>query len=207
MNIKPFKNLGIVVIDNTYSDRELDLIWSDIEKINQHNLLKSPSETGGAKDYITGEYLKNNHGVYLDKLFREKIIDYIPELSKKFFTTDVSEAVESLGPTYKSWNQINIRSNLLSYYEDSDFYSPHIDQAVFTILTWVYKQPKNWEGGILKLPEYNTEIEPKFNRSIIFPSCFLHEVSPVKMKSNLPGSGRYVISHFSYINPIMNLKK
>lgn len=207
MNIKPFKNLGIVVVDNTYTDRELELIWSDIEKINQQNLLESPSKTGGAKDYITGEYLKNNYGVYLDKLYNDNIIKHIPNLSKKFFTPEVSEAVESLGPTYKSWSQINTSGNLLSYYEDSDFYSPHIDQAVFTILTWIYKLPKSWEGGILKLSEYNAEIEPKFNRSIIFPSCFMHEVTPVKMKTDQPGFGRYVISHFSYINPIINTKK
>jgi len=201
MNVKPLSNYGIVVVENTYDDIEQQRIWEDIEIIKEKNLMKSPKDTGGAKNYFTGNYIKNNYGTYLNSLHNTGVIKNILPLSEKIFSHPaIIEAVISLGPIYELYKLINNSGNLISYYENSDFYEPHIDQSVFTVLTWWYQKPKSWDGGILKFTDKNLEVEPLYNRSIIFPSCFRHEVSPVVMQNDSK-SGRYTISHFGFITP------
>lgn len=199
MNIKSFPKLGFVIIENVFDKLELELIWKDIIQIENKKLLKTPKETGSATCYITGKPLKNNKGIYLDKIHEQGVIENIIPISKKFFSPEISMAVADLGKMYPSYHQINKTGNLLSYYEDTDNYDPHIDQSVFTILTWLYREPKAWAGGELIFSELNAEIEPNNNRSIIFPSCFTHEVKPVKMQNELIGFGRFVITNFAFI--------
>lgn len=201
MNVKPFSRYGIVIVENTYDSSEQQKIWEDIEIIRQQNLMKSPKDTGGAKNYFTGSYVKNNYGTYLNSLHNTGVIKHILPLSEKIFShPTIVEAVVSLGPVYELYRQINNSGNLISYYEDSDFYDAHIDQSVFTVLTWWYREPKMWNGGILKFTDMNLEIDPNYNRTIIFPSCFRHEVSPVEMQKGST-SGRYTVSHFGFITP------
>jgi Rps23 Pro-64 3,4-dihydroxylase Tpa1-like proline 4-hydroxylase len=201
MNIKEYKKFGIIIIDNIFDQDELELIWKDIDLIYDQNFLKSPNETGTATNYFTGNYLKNNYGIYLDKLFRDGIIKHILPISEKFFSKEITDSVTNLGPVYHLYSQINSTGNLLSYYEDSHHYEPHIDQSVFTILTWLNKEPKRWTGGILKFTDMSVEVEPKNNRTLIFPSCFKHEVSPVSMPEPKSGFGRFVITNFGFIRP------
>jgi hypothetical protein len=199
MNIKSFPKLGFVIVEDIFDQVELNLIWKDIEIIEQKKLLKSPEETGTATCYITGRPLKNNKGIYLDRLHENEIIKNIIPISKKFYIPEIANAVADLGKMYPTYHQVNVTGNLLSYYENEDSYGPHLDQSVFTILTWLYREPKSWTGGELIFPELNAEIEAKNNRSIIFPSCFTHQVRSVKMENLLPGYGRFVITNFAFV--------
>lgn len=201
MKIKTFPKYGIVVIENTYDDNELKKLWQDIDRIEKENLMLPPKKTGTAKDYFTGKPLKNNKGTYLNKHFENGIIEHIVPLSEKFFEGTIQDAVKTLSYIHNLYELINSQENLISYYEEEDNYESHVDSAVFTVLTWLYREPKAWEGGILSFPDLDVEIEPKNNRSLIFPSCYLHKVSPVKMLENpQPGYGRFTLSHFGYIS-------
>lgn len=201
MNIKTFSDFGFIIVENVYDNNELELIWKDIDKLCDENLLKSPQETGAASDYFTGKLLKNNYGTYLDSLYKERKINFLLPLSEKFFENEITEAVASLSNVHELYRNVNLTGNLISYYENSHYYGPHTDQAVFTILIWFHKEPKIWDGGILKFSEMNVEVEPKNNRAIIFPSSFLHEVSPVQMKETKSGYGRFTVTHFCFIQP------
>jgi predicted 2-oxoglutarate/Fe(II)-dependent dioxygenase YbiX len=65
------------------------------------------------------------------------------------------------------------------------------------MLIWFYKEPKKFEGGELLFTEKEIKIDLKHNRMILFPSHFLHEVKPIKMKEEFDkGYGRYSITKF-----------
>jgi Rps23 Pro-64 3,4-dihydroxylase Tpa1-like proline 4-hydroxylase len=100
---------------------------------------------------------------------------------------------------------------LVSYYEDSDYYLPHLDVAQFTSLLWFFKEPRCFSGGEFKFSDYEDIIELKHNRMVLFPSWVMHEVSEVKMndRSETDGYstyGRYCITNFLYSDNRPNIQ-
>jgi Rps23 Pro-64 3,4-dihydroxylase Tpa1-like proline 4-hydroxylase len=69
---------------------------------------------------------------------------------------------------------------------------------VLTAMTYLYKEPKAFEGGDLVLTEYGYAFEPWFNRTYIMPGVVEHEVTEIKMKQEDCGKGlgRYCIANF-----------
>ena len=65
------------------------------------------------------------------------------------------------------------------------------------------REPRLFDGGDFKLDEPDIEVKLRNNRMIMFPSCFLHSVSPVKFHTQPKeiGYGRYTITHFYYSYP------
>jgi Rps23 Pro-64 3,4-dihydroxylase Tpa1-like proline 4-hydroxylase len=108
----------------------------------------------------------------------------------------------TINPIYNNYMWINHFNTLVSYYENSDYYKPHSDVAVYSTLTYLYKDPKNFTGGDISfiIENERLDIEIQNNLSIVFPSGYLHEVSPVTiLNSGLEDHGRYCISLFAFI--------
>jgi len=97
----------------------------------------------------------------------------------------------------------NFDSSMLSYYEEKDFYKPHHDTVLWTCLIWMVREPRLFDGGDFKMVEPDVEVKLKNNRMILFPSCFLHSVSPIKFHTQPKeiGYGRYCITHFYNTEP------
>jgi hypothetical protein len=61
-----------------------------------------------------------------------------------------------------------------------------------------------FSGGDLKFLDYDIDIELENNMVVIFPSCYLHQATDVKMDESIEkfsGYGRYCMSQFlSYKN-------
>jgi Rps23 Pro-64 3,4-dihydroxylase Tpa1-like proline 4-hydroxylase len=205
MIVQPAKE-AFLVIDETFDEGELANIWEDIERVQANNLFEYPSEKNSAYSTKTGEptLLKQNHGVFLDPLVEKSVVKHIPEIaSKLFWAKGLTDVLIDIHPALSIFSSLNYSRSLLSYYSNSDHYKPHTDNAVFTILTWLHREPKAWTGGELILNNWDITIEPKHNRSLVIPSSFSHEVTPVKM---MPGSdtatmGRYCISQFGFVDP------
>ena len=86
---------------------------------------------------------------------------------------------------------------MVSYYEDGDYYKPHIDSMMFTCLIWVFREPKQFKGGEFVLPQAGVTIPMRNNRMILFPSYYTHAVNPVKFDGEKnQGLGRHTITHF-----------
>ena len=205
MIVQPAKE-SFLLIDETFDEDELTKIWEDIENVQAKQLFEYPSEKNSAYTTATDEpiFLKQNSGVFLDPLVDNGIVKYIPEIaSKLFWAKGLTDILVDIHPALSIFSSLNYSRSLLSYYSNTDHYKPHTDNAVFTILTWLYKEPKSWTGGDLILNNWDITIEPKHNRSLVIPSSFTHEVTPVKM---MPGSdattmGRYCISQFGFEDP------
>ena len=77
----------------------------------------------------------------------------------------------------RQFPETNRDTSFISYYEDADNFKPHFDVFQFTALIWLYKEPRDFEGGDLILHDFeNKKIELKNNRLVFFPSYYLHSV-------------------------------
>lgn len=192
--IKPF-----VQIDNTYTQDEVDGILLELEFLRVSGSFLTPDKTeSAAKTDENGDkvLLKNNTGVFLDSVYRNRNTSILLKHNRKLFNTQLNLA--ELPPVFKHFSQINIDNTLVSYYTNQSYYHAHMDMSIFTMVTYLYKQPKKFLGGDLLLPETGHVLEPVFNRTYIIPSYITHEVTAVQMNQQDGdlGYGRYCISGF-----------
>ena len=186
------------IIDDFYSDGELSDIWKELSFLTNSRTLLSPDETFSAKDGV-GNIIKKNSGTFLDSIFDRKI-SHILTYNRKMFSYELVKEAISKHFIFRYLTLPLKDVTLLSYYQDSDYYEPHIDNATLSACTWLYKEPKQFTGGDFILAEHNYRIPIKNNRTILFPSVFKHAVDAIQMNNKddppFSGNGRYVISSF-----------
>ena len=120
--------------------------------------------------------LRVNRKIYKDNFkIGKEFIKYLPQENKTCYLRDYT---------------------LINYYENSDYYLEHHDDGILTILYWIYREPKRFEGGEFYLQD--EKIELKNNRLIIFPSNIKHSVTEVRMDEEHTDKklGRFCISQF-----------
>lgn len=180
-------------MDNTYNEEELKLIFLELDFWSMSGNLMSPEHTGTARG-PDGVPKKNNHGMFLDAAYANRNYSNILKFNRKLFDIQLDKPSVILNMLKDS----NHDTTLVSYYENESYYKPHKDEFMLTALTYLYKQPKAFEGGDLLLTEYGYAFEPWFNRTYIMPGAVEHEVTEVKMKAEDCGKGlgRYCISSF-----------
>jgi len=196
-NNSPFPFLEI---ENMYDDAELKLIWQELEFLNQLNKLEDPEKTGSAEE--DGKLLKKNSGLYLDNLYKTRNISNILTVNKNLFESHILEEFSSLCFLYENINQTNDDTTLISYYDNGGYYKSHRDNALYTAITWFFKEPKNFTGGDFYFTDYNYKIEIKNNKTILFPSVINHSVDEVMMldENNCGcGYGRYAMTQFLHL--------
>tara|TARA_B100000035_G_scaffold270864_1_gene245377 strand:- start:48 stop:653 length:606 start_codon:yes stop_codon:yes gene_type:complete len=187
-------------IKDVFSDRVLESIWSEIAVLHAH--LLPPDETGSA--HFDNKLLKQNSGLYLYPYYGDSV-GVSPIVNAMHNVVFNPQAVEAWDPIHlsKMIKITNWETVLLSYYDSGDRYRSHYDVAMFTTLVWLWKEPKAFTGGDLKLDEYDYTIEAENNCGVIFLSPDVHSVSPVAMTHReMHNSGRYCISHFCGIKNV-----
>ena len=194
-----------LVIDDMYDENELKEIWEELEYLTHPRRMKGPGDTHSATE--KGEYLKDNVGLFLDVIFQnDRESSNILNANKKIFgNKDINDVWLNAHPYNVIWEFLNGDYTMVSYYENNHHYKEHHDHAQFTVLTWFFKEPKQFNGGDFSFSRDNIDIEVKNNRTIIFPSWVKHRVSPVTMKEGFeygdkePGFstyGRYCMTQF-----------
>jgi hypothetical protein len=193
----PFPHL---IIDDIYSETELDLIWQELEFLNHSQKWKKPEETGSA--VVNEKILKNSFGAFLDgenPIYTNRKTSNILTVNRKILDEDIFGEYSKLSFGYQSALISNQDNTLISYYEDGHYYEKHFDRSIVTVLTWFYKEPKSFFGGDLIFSDFKHTITVKNNRAILFPSFVFHEVEEVHMPEHKPGYGRYCMSQFFMI--------
>jgi hypothetical protein len=194
-----------ITIENFYSNEQLSDIWKELDFLTNQNTLMNPSETGSFRIGSDGNPYhmndKRNSGVFLDEFFaRYRQSSHILTHSRKIFEVPFLEWAASQHFIFKYLLRSRKDSMLLSYYQDSDYYAPHEDVAVISACTWIFREPKKFNGGDFNFSDFEHKIQIKNNMTVIFPSIIQHSVDTISMKdhSDTPfsGNGRYVLSHF-----------
>jgi len=190
-------NLNPTIIDNWYSENELEDIFQEL-KFYTHPDKLFPSEGDIALDE-KGAELGKSFRIPLDGIYTEngRKVSSILKGRDKLFNEKFYERAVKYNPVYRTFKDTTGDFCFVSYYEDKHFYKAHPDKASFTLLIWVYKKPKKFTGGDLILKDLDLKIECKHNRLVMFPGFLYHEVTPIKMKKGYKvGDGRYTITHF-----------
>jgi hypothetical protein len=186
-----------IVFRNFFTEEELELVWKEIDLISRPGVFLSPLETGAAHEEDQ-KPLSKRSAVFLDLLYiYNRSLSPILSFNRKIFEEGVINPEESW-----FFKNLAIRRDdtLLSYYEDGDYYEPHCDESALTGLTWIFKEPKAFQGGDLLFSDYSYSIECEYNSGVIFPSQIKHAVYPVKMAEDMKGKkmGRYCVTSLMY---------
>jgi Rps23 Pro-64 3,4-dihydroxylase Tpa1-like proline 4-hydroxylase len=184
-------------IENLYDKDELKLIWQELDFLTTK--LENPENTGAAKDN-EGKSLKNNSGLLLDDVYQKRNISNILSINTKLFLPEIINAFSDLSFGYQNIKKTNYDRTLISYYENGGYYKSHEDIAMYTAITWFFKEPKAFVGGDFYFTDYNLKIEIKNNITVLFPSFVKHSVDEVILENkNIIGSGRYSMVQSCFI--------
>jgi len=180
----------VFVIENFYTEDELNKIWEELDDLYDKNFLDNSSNVGPARTR-DGISLKKANGVFLyeSKFPNSNII----KLNKKIKECSLLFAQQD--KTYAKLGEC-VYNTLISYYSNGHYYKPHDDQSIFTACSYFFKEPKKFSGGNFILNDFNKEFEIKNNMVIIFPGKYTHQARKVELKKEFPDYGRYCISQF-----------
>jgi Rps23 Pro-64 3,4-dihydroxylase Tpa1-like proline 4-hydroxylase len=195
------RNLDALKLSNVFSEKQLVYVWRELDFLTNSSTMLTGDKTGSAKN-ADGEDTKRNRGVFLTDAYANMNISAIHNLlSIKVRNDDVYRIYQDIDDIHKGIRKIKTVSTLVSYYQDDDLYDWHEDDCSYSVVLYLYKEPKAFSGGEIKFfvnrSEYVYEVEN--NMAIVFPSSYLHSVNPVKMNGDyeeLSGYGRYCISQF-----------
>jgi hypothetical protein len=189
------------IIKNFYDEKELSLIWKELDFYTFPEKLISAMEMGGAVDNLTKAPLPKYYGVDLDSVYgnRREMSDILT-LNRKIFDIPITNALAQLSPLVWDIKQVNVDFTRIKYYEDGDYYKPHRDKARFTFLTYLYKEPKAFTGGDLQFEEFDYTIPIENNMLVFFKGCIHHASTQLKMIDHVnekcSGYGKYTIAQF-----------
>jgi len=195
MLIEYIKGVPIAIIDDLFTEEEHAAIFEEINFIRKEDLLFAPEDTGSAK-HPDGTIKKQNSGAWFVDLYKQTILSPTCRISPKILDEKLVNKLVAEDIMFNFLRNIHQVNSLLSYYDESDNYHTHVDASTFTVIHWLYKEPKKFDGGVFTF-EGEGEIECVNGRVIYMPGFVNHGVTPVKLKTeDTDGWGRYTISHF-----------
>lgn len=208
MEISSFKenpSFPFLLIDNFYDKKEEELIWKELDFYSINKFMSSDEDKTGARGVDkTGKGKVSSYRIYLDLVYKMEArhISNILTVYKKIISKDVKEAYKKTTPAWVLLDSSSNDFSMIQYYDEGDYYKSHTDAYGCTVIIWFYREPKRFKGGDFILDDPNEKIECKHNRLIMFPSFYMHSVTPVIMEKEHRGKGlgRYSLTHFYFRN-------
>ncbi len=200
----PFPHM---IIDNFYNEKELELVWEEL------NFYTKPGKLLEAKDYGGVVGYTNAKALMLDSVYKDysnndgnnyRNLSNILTVNRKLFTSGVLDAFAGIHDCCSIANQSNSDTTKIRYYHDGEGYDPHTDKGFqFLAFSYYYKEPKKFTGGQLYFPKYDYEVPCDNNSMIVFPGWVEHGVKEVKIEDSdyFDGCGRYAITSFFGFKP------
>lgn len=201
-------DMDALIIDNWYTPDELSKVFVEMDYYMNNgldNLIKSEEDSASAKGGADGEEsLVKSYRFYVEPNPYSAMYRFNYKYMYDEFVNMVTQ--DTLFGGYLA----NTKKNTLmvNYYENDKYYKSHRDVSVITQLTWLYREPKMFDGGDLVLTDMEETVECVNNRTIFFPGHYKHEVTEVKMRDAWTGTahdgtgghgphhGRFAIANF-----------
>lgn len=184
--------ISVISIQDFFTPDQLTEAWAEIESLEQRRNELFTENPGSA--YRDDRLLKSNTGLFMQ--------DVYPDPNQSVMTRAIFEALDSraLFPDssyYFGEFNCGLQGFLLSNYGDEDYYEPHRDESLATLLIWLYKEPRKFTGGDFKFSDCpDLPIATGTNCGLLFPGRYKHEVSQVVQETTDPLDGRYCLSLF-----------
>jgi hypothetical protein len=186
-NDNPFFNISL---ENIFSAEELKIIFKEINELKKY--FKDPNFTVSASTHL--QVLKKNTGIFLveSEIYKNlKMIKIIDKYIKKISNNNSWKNIAFK----RLFNSLMWGSELVNCYKKNDYYKPHVDYGIFSLIFFLWDNTSNFEGGDLFFPEYDYLHKCNSNCGILFFSKELHGVTPIIV--NDENSTRYSIVTFS----------
>ena len=156
---------------------------------------------GGARDQLTQLPLPKHYGIDLDAIYNQRReISDILTLNRKAFDKSVIDTLSQLSPLILDIKMANEDYTKIKYYEDGEYYKSHQDLARFSMVTYLYKEPKAFTGGDLYFEDFNYTISIENNMLVFFTGCINHASTELTMTDHInkkcSGYGKYTITQF-----------
>jgi len=200
-NKEPFPHL---IVEDFYDEKELELIWEELNFYTKPGKLLEAKDYGGVKDRTNAKALALDL-IYLNLENRSsnginyRNISNILTVNRKLFTSNILNEYAKLHECCNLKYDTDITK--IRYYHNGEYYNPHKDYRYQTLIfSYFYKEPKKFSGGELFFPNHNYEYSCNNNSLIIFPAWVEHGVREVKIKDSdyYDGHGRYAITSFLF---------
>ena len=181
-------------IEDLYTEEELRLIWCELDYYQSNKVVLESNTNPSVTD--DGKPRTKKKGCFVDNVFENRDCSSILNVSRKLL--DPGLICQSNHIFAWKHFQPNVDHSLLSYYDDGCYYLPHHDNTVVSIISWLWKEPKCFEGGDFVFEDYKMTLKCKYNSAVAFPGTTRHGVTPIKMEDQYKdlGLGRYSLSHF-----------
>ena len=185
-----------VYFENMYSNDALAEICDELDFYSRNRQRYFfTSKTGAATD-DEGISLKENKAFFLQNLINPQAQD---SSACAKYTLDHLANPKAFPVESKYFNRFRPECSgfLISYYTNGDYYHAHSDDSVASLVVWIYKEPKKFEGGEFIFTDYpEVKIPTNNNCAVMFPGRIRHQVNEVKMEENDNGFGRYSLTIF-----------
>jgi len=182
------------IFRNFYNDRELDLIWEEL------NFYTRPNKLLDVKEYMGVVGSTNARAIILDDVYENhRSISNILTVNRKIFYEETLEVFSNISDCCSLARDCNWDTTKVRYYHNGEYYKPHTDKAMpFLAFSYFHKQPKKFTGGELVFPKYDYSFDCDNNSLIIFPGWVEHGVNEVSIQNSdyYDGHGRYAITSF-----------
>ena len=134
------KCFPFLIVDDFYDEKELVLIWKELDFLHDNVERLRESDDNVAVD-DDGRTLASKYNVFVDHVYSNREYSNILRLHYKIFDDEIQELYKKI-PSNRSMSGSNKDTTLLNYYEEGDYYKPHIDMVHHTSITWIFKEPK-----------------------------------------------------------------
>ena len=190
--LEPFPHL---IFHNFYDDKELRLIWDEL------NFYTEPDKLFDVEDYQGVVGYTKAKAIHLDSVYigKNRKLSNILNVSRKVFDKQILEPFSELNDSCTFAKSSNYDVTKVRYYHNGEYYDPHTDKPFqFLAFSYFYKEPKKFKGGDLEFPKYDMKIPCDNNSMVIFPGWVEHGVRKVKIDNSdyFDGWGRYAITSF-----------
>jgi len=190
------EQIPLIIVDNLYDDEEEREIMVELDYLSDARRLIPPFEDESGA-VVKNKNIKNVGCLYLDSFYNNRQTSSILQITEKLFM-DGRSIIENHPHWFFDMKSINSHTTHMLYYENINEYPPHYDTCRITSLTYFYKQPKSFTGGDLYFSDFDTKVECRNNRVVVFPSILNHASTPVFMEEKHQNQklGKYCITQF-----------
>lgn len=170
------KNLSYILIDEFFTFEELVGVCKEVEDLKPFLLAADETNSATTKNNTVK---KTGTGVFVDTRYKEnREMSFILQSNRKIFCDEITKSAEQFDVIFKFLKESNHDTTLLNYYTEGQEYRAHADNSRISAVTFLKQGCIS--GGEFCFPEQNVTIEAEHNRTVVFPSCAVHQAMPIR---------------------------
>jgi len=197
------KEYPYVIIDNWFTKQELNEVWKQLNYFTDKNILPKSYFRNDLLAYDNnGNCYNESYTMFFDTYFQSFGLkfNHISNTIYKVQNNTFHDTLTNTSEVFNTFANTNQSPIFACYYENNHRYQYHVNNGLFTILVWMYKEPKKFKGGDLIFKKGEKIVNAKNNRMIIFPSYLEYKIDKVNMKSTTSNTGCYLINYLYGMN-------